>query len=119
MMKRLLYVLALLALTVPLSAQYRAQVNLAPGATASGFTAADINAGGGHNQANSAVCRLDAASGSIRFRVDGTAATNAAAGGTEANAGDVFYVNDNIALNAFSAIRTGATSGAIACNLSQ
>lgn len=119
MMKRWIALLALVLMTVPLSAQYRAQVNLTIAATASGFTAADINAGNGHPQANTAECRADAASGTIRFRVDGVAATNAASGGQEVNAGDVFYINDNVALNAFSAIRAGATSGAISCSLSQ
>lgn len=113
-MKRMILVIVL-ALTVPLSAQWRylGFEQITAGATATGFTAALINAGNGHTQADVAVCTVSTAQ--VRYRVDGTAPTSTV--GNVANAGDTIPISGNDALNNFKAIRTTATSGVLDCTL--
>ncbi len=90
--------------------------------TAIGFTASCITVGTGcnnsvsHDQATAASCRLETAE--IRYRYDGTAATNAATGGTLLEIGETLTLSGNDTLQKFSAIRTGSSSGVLQCNYS-
>ncbi len=89
------------------------------GTTAVGFTANCIQVGTGcnnsvqHDQATAASCRLETAE--IRFRYDGPAATNSASGGTLLEVGETLTLSGNDALQDFSAIRTGSSSGVLQC----
>jgi hypothetical protein len=114
--KALVLLGALVALWVaPASAwTYLGFEQLTVAGTAGGFTAATIDAVGGHPQATRAVCRLETAQ--IRYRYDGTAAT--ATVGTLLEIGDVLTLDGYDALKVFSAIRTGGTSGVLDCSVS-
>ena len=93
---------------------YTAQEQITVAGTAIGFTAATINVGDGHAQANTATCRNETAQ--IRVTVDGTTPTSTV--GTLVEIGDTFQVSSNNAMNLFRAIRTGGTSGKLTCNYS-
>lgn len=114
-MKRLMLALTcLLALTVPLAAQYRyvnfEQITVANSAV--GFTSATISEGNGHPQANIASCRLQTAQ--IRWTVDGTMPTSTV--GTPLEIGDYLTLMSPDLVQKFRAIRTGGTSGVLNCN---
>lgn len=110
-MKSLL-LLPLLAVTLAAQqATYIATEQITVANVSIGFTAATINTGGGHPQAERAVCRNEQAQ--IRVRVDGTAPTTTV--GTIVDVGDTIQVTGNNALNQFRAIRTGSTSGILTC----
>jgi hypothetical protein len=130
MTRRLLTALLLLALTVPLTAQtYRATISLSIAAASVGFDSGTVDGtactnyacilqGSGHPQANTASCVLTAASGSVNFRVDGTAVTSADSSGEELGAGGSVYFNDINAILGARFIRKTSTSGVLTCTLS-
>lgn len=114
-MRRAFFILAcVLALTVPMSAQFRyvAFEQITVAATAIGFTSATISAGNGHIQANSASCRNETAQ--IRFTIDGTTPTTTV--GTLLEIGDSFILSSPDLLQNFKAIRTGSTSAKLSCS---
>lgn len=126
-MKRLILALVLLALTVPVGAQqYVVNLQLTVAGTAVGFSSATsptctsnacLVEGAGHPQANYASCSLTPASGTIAYRIDGTAVTTGSIG-MQVSANGSFVIQGNPYLINFSAIRTGSTSGDIRCVLS-
>jgi hypothetical protein len=115
MTKRLLLAFLLaLGLAAPVIAQqgYVGYEQVTVANSSIGLTAATINQGNGHMQANKAVCRLETAQ--IRYRLDGTAPTTTV--GTPLEIGDVLTITGNDLLNNFRAIRTGGTSGVLNCH---
>lgn len=116
-MTKWVFAVALVAgLMVPTGAtqwRYLAFEQLTAGASAVGFTAATINAGNGHSQADVASCTVSTAQ--VRYRVDGTDPTSTV--GAVANAGDTIPLLGNDVLNRFKVIRTGASSGVLDCSL--
>ena len=116
-MKRLVTIALVLALTVPLAAQqysYLAFEQITVAGTAIGFTAATINIGAGHMQAETAICRLETAQ--IRFAYDGTTPTTTV--GTLWEVGEERQFNGHQILRNFRAIRTGGSSGQLDCTYS-
>lgn len=82
------------------------------GTAAAVFSAADINAGGGHVQATQAVCSLTTAN--IRVTLDGTTPTSSY--GQVLTPG-VWVFQSNAVLNGLRAIRDDATSGVLSCSI--
>ena len=78
------------------------------------FSSSDINAGGGHLQANNAQCRLETAE--IRYTLDGTTVT--ATTGTLLEVGEVLSLSGSDILNKFQAIITTLTSAQLDCHVS-
>lgn len=120
-------VAALLALTVPVVAQqyYVVELKITVDNTARGFADAAssactanacLTASGGHTQAVAAVCVLTASSGTITYRVDGTATTTTT--GKEVAPGSTIVIQGNPNLLNASFIRTGSTSGDLRCTVS-
>lgn len=115
MKKPLVLLLALLTLAAPVAAyqqQYVAFEQVTVAAASIGLTAATINSGSGHPQAEKAVCRLEQAQ--IRYRLDGTAPTTTV--GTLLEIGDVLTLSGNDMLQRAQFIRTGGTSGILNCH---
>ncbi len=115
MMKRFALALLVLLLTVPVMAQQWQYQHIVADVTVSGtaasvFSSADINAGGGHVQATSAVCSLTGAN--IRITYDGTTPTTSL--GIVLTPGIWSFVG-NATLNALSAIRDDSTSAVLSC----
>lgn len=113
MMKRLFFVLVLLALTVPLSAQWRYVANvpdITVAATAIGITDSYVN-GQGHVQANVGSCIVSTAE--VRYTIDGTTPTSSY--GYVAGIGAQIPLDGNDIVSAFRAIRTGSTSALLSC----
>jgi len=121
-MRRVIVILALLALTVPLSAQFRyvkVQADVTVAASAIGIfctigsaTCDDVNAANGHVQATQGVCSLTG--GNIRVTTDGTTVTSAL--GTVLTPG-VWIFDTNQVLRIAQAIRDDSTSGVLSCTL--
>lgn len=112
--RALLLLATIVALTVPVAAQYRytAFEQITVAAVSIGFTSATINEGSGHPQATIASCRLETAQ--IRYRVDGTAPTSSV--GTLLEIGDIITLTSPDLVRNFRAIRTGGTSGVLDCS---
>lgn len=113
---RTLLLACVLALTVPLSAQW-GYVNTLEEITVSGtaalvFTAADVRAGDGHVQADLATCSLSTAN--IRVATDGTTPTTSY--GEIVTPGNYTFQGNQILLQ-LRAIRDDATSAALNCTL--
>lgn len=127
MLKRIVLAIVLVALTVPVGAQqYVVNLQLTVGASGVGFSSATsptctsnscLLAQDGHLQANYASCSLTPSSGTIAYRIDGTAATTGSVG-MQVSGGGSFVIQGNQNLINFSAIRTGSTSGDVRCVLS-
>lgn len=126
-LKRCVLALVLVGLTVPLSAQQQYQATLKISVAASAVTFADaassactafacILVGNGHPQAITATCVLTASSGTITYRIDGTAPTSST--GIEVSPGSTLGITGNPNLLAASFIRTGSTSGDLRCTVS-
>lgn len=124
MLKRILFAIMVLALTVPVGAQqYQFALKLAVAGTAVGFadatsptcTSNSCLGSTGHPQAVSASCVLTASSGTITYRIDGTTVT--ATTGMEIAPGSTFVITGNQNLLSASFIRTGSTSGDVRCSV--
>lgn len=113
MMKRLLLILAVVALTVPLLAQgYTKTIGdvTVTGTAAAVFAATDINAGAGHAAATGATCAVSTAA--IRVTWDGTTPTTSS--GYLMPPGQYVLTGTTTLLN-LSAIRNTSTSGVLSC----
>lgn len=115
-MRRVLILGLLLALSVPLSAQWSykktaAEVTVA-GTAVSLFTAADVQAGNGHPAATQATCSLTGAN--IRVTYDGTTPTTTL--GVILVPG-IYQVFGNDVLQAAQGIRDDSTSATWNCDL--
>ena len=117
MMKRLLLILVLLALSVPVSAQWRYVLTLADvtvtGTAASVFSATDVRAGNGHVQATLATCTLVTAN--IRVAWDGTVPTTSLG---QVLVPGAYVIQGTDVLLGLQAIRDDAVSGVLSCVLS-
>lgn len=117
MLTRLILILALLSLTVPLSAQSPSYVTVADvtvaGTAVSLFTAADVQQGNGHGQAVSASCSLTGAN--IRVSYDGVAPTTSL--GEVLTPGVWIVTGADVMLTA-QGIRDDSTSAVWSCILS-
>lgn len=115
MTRFILAIVALVALTVPVAAQWRYLANVPAitiDNTAGGIalTSSYIN-GAGHVQANVGSCVVSVAQ--IRYTIDGTAPTSTF--GYLVDSGGQITLSGNDVLTAFRAIRTGGSSGVIDC----
>lgn len=97
---------------------YTASERITVGATVPvGFTASLINAGNGHGQATSAMCRVETAQ--IRWTVDPFVLVTASTNGVLAEIGEWLpSFTDSMLITNFRAVRTGGvggTNGVLAC----
>ena len=115
-MKRTMILIAVLvALTVPMSAGWAMLEQITVAGSSIGFTAANINQGNGHPQANYATCRVRTAQVSVRW--DGGTPTSTV--GILVEVGDLIRLDAPWKIVNFRAIRTTSTSGQLDCLYSE
>jgi len=105
----------ILGASTHLRAEWATLEQIAVAGTAIGFTAANINEGNGHAQANIGVCRVRTAQVSVRW--DGGTPTSSV--GMLLEVGDLITIKSHEELVRFRAIRTTSTSGQLDCTVSE
>ena len=118
-MTKRITLLLLVLLTASVSAQwtYLGFEQFTVAASSVGFTATTLQPNGANTQPQARVgsCRVETAQ--LRYRIDNVAPTSTV--GTLAEIGDVIVLSGPDVLRNFRAIRTGATSAVIDCNVAQ